>query len=73
MPCICKLQSFSILPQILIRSLIFLFLSGAEPLVAQDIAELVVFTATRRENVLISDVAIFPTHQASATVSYAKS
>lgn len=36
---------------------------GVEPLTPDDIAELVVFTAGRRENVVIADTLIFPNHQ----------
>lgn len=37
--------------------------SGCEPLTPDDIAEVVVFTATRRENVVIADTLVFPSHQ----------
>ncbi|EXJ81531.1 hypothetical protein A1O1_07595 [Capronia coronata CBS 617.96] len=37
--------------------------SGCEPLTPEDIAEVVVFTAGRRENVVIADTLIFPNHQ----------
>lgn len=59
------LQSFSVW-------LTFLVSSGVEPLTPDDIAEIVVFTATRRENVVLSDVAVFPSHQASALVMHRK-
>lgn len=36
-----------------------------EPLTPDDIAEVVVFAATRRENVVIADTLIFPQHQVS--------
>lgn len=36
-----------------------------EPLTPEDIAEVVVFAATRRENVVIADTLIFPQHQVS--------
>lgn len=39
---------------------------GGEPLTPDDIAEVIVFTATRRENVVIADTLIFPQHQVSA-------
>ncbi|ETN42158.1 uncharacterized protein HMPREF1541_04099 [Cyphellophora europaea CBS 101466] len=45
---------------------------GVEPLTGQDIAEVVVFTAGRRENVVIADSLIFPNHQAAATVMHRK-
>ncbi|KAI7861145.1 hypothetical protein BDC45DRAFT_577881 [Circinella umbellata] len=40
---------------------------GIQPLVAQDIAEIIVFTAGRPPHVNIADMLIFPTNQASAT------
>lgn len=36
---------------------------GVEPLTPEDIAEVIVFTAGRRENVVIADTLIFPNHQ----------
>lgn len=42
---------------------------GMEPLTPEDIAEVVVFTATRRENVVIADTLIFPQHQVSMLLS----
>lgn len=38
---------------------------GVEPLTGQDIAEVVVFAAGRRENVVIADTLVFPSHQVS--------
>ena len=38
---------------------------GCDPLTPDDIAEVVVFNAGRRENVVIADTLIFPNHQAS--------
>ncbi|KIV93616.1 hypothetical protein PV10_04817 [Exophiala mesophila] len=46
---------------------------GVEPLTPDDIAEIVVFTVGRRENVVIADTLIFPNHQAAATVMHRKS
>lgn len=46
---------------------------GVEPLTGQDIAEVVVFAAGRRENVVLADSLIFPNHQAAATVMHRKS
>ncbi|KAK7538162.1 NADP-dependent L-serine/L-allo-threonine dehydrogenase-like protein ydfG [Phyllosticta citribraziliensis] len=46
---------------------------GVEPLTADDIAEVIVFAAGRRENVVIADTLIFPNHQAAATVMHRKS
>ena len=34
-----------------------------DPLTPDDIAEVIVFSATRRENVVIADTLIFPSHQ----------
>ncbi|KAI1498161.1 hypothetical protein F5X99DRAFT_412334 [Biscogniauxia marginata] len=47
--------------------------AGVEPLTPDDIAEVVVFVASRRENVVVADTLIFPSHQASATVLHRKS
>lgn len=38
---------------------------GVEPLTGDDIAEVVVFAAGRRENVVIADTLVFPSHQVS--------
>ena len=38
---------------------------GCEPLTPDDIAEVVVFNAGRRENVVVADTLIFPSHQVS--------
>ncbi|KAF2396515.1 NAD(P)-binding protein [Trichodelitschia bisporula] len=46
--------------------------AGCEPLTPDDIAEVVVFTASRRENVVIADTLVFPSHQAGAGVLYKK-
>lgn len=43
--------------------------AGCEPLTGEDIAEVVVFAAGRRENVVIADTLIFPSHQVSGTWS----
>ncbi|KAF1816904.1 NAD(P)-binding protein [Eremomyces bilateralis CBS 781.70] len=40
--------------------------AGCDPLTPDDIAEVIVFTAGRRENVVIADTLIFPQHQAGA-------
>ncbi|ORY93502.1 hypothetical protein BCR43DRAFT_497042 [Syncephalastrum racemosum] len=45
---------------------------GLEPLVGQDIAELVTFTASRPPHVNICDMLVFPTAQADARTSYRK-
>ncbi|KAF2627150.1 NADP-dependent l-serine/l-allo-threonine dehydrogenase-like protein ydfg [Macroventuria anomochaeta] len=46
---------------------------GVEPLTGDDIAEVVVFAAGRRENVVLADTLVFPNHQAAATVMHRKS
>ncbi|KAI2846591.1 hypothetical protein CBS147345_8146 [Aspergillus niger] len=46
--------------------------AGCEPLTPDDIAEVVVFAAGRRENVVIADTLIFPSHQASPTSMHRK-
>jgi 3-hydroxy acid dehydrogenase/malonic semialdehyde reductase len=46
---------------------------GVEPLTPEDIAEVVVFVAGRRENVVVADTLIFPSHQAGAGVMHRKS
>ncbi|KAK4651594.1 hypothetical protein QC762_602210 [Podospora pseudocomata] len=47
--------------------------AGCEPLTPDDIAEVVVFVAGRRENVVIADTLIFPSHQAGAGILHKKS
>jgi 3-hydroxy acid dehydrogenase / malonic semialdehyde reductase len=39
--------------------------ADCEPLTPDDVAEVVVFAAGRRENVVIADSLIFPNHQVS--------
>ncbi|KAH6889108.1 hypothetical protein B0T10DRAFT_561597 [Thelonectria olida] len=46
--------------------------AGVEPLTPNDIAEVIVFNATRRENVVVADTLIFPNHQAGAGTLYRK-
>ncbi|KAF4125361.1 3-hydroxy acid dehydrogenase / malonic semialdehyde reductase [Geosmithia morbida] len=46
--------------------------AGCEPLTPDDIAEIIVFNASRRENLVIADSLVFPNHQASATVLHRK-
>ncbi|KAJ5356362.1 Short-chain dehydrogenase/reductase SDR [Penicillium concentricum] len=46
---------------------------GVEPLTGDDIAEIVVFSAGRRENVVIADTLVFPNHQAAAGILHRKS
>ncbi|KAF2866352.1 hypothetical protein BDV95DRAFT_505119 [Massariosphaeria phaeospora] len=45
---------------------------GVEPLTPEDVAEVVVFAAGRRENVVVADALVFPNHQAAATVMHRK-
>ncbi|KAH9905030.1 hypothetical protein F4778DRAFT_780185 [Xylariomycetidae sp. FL2044] len=47
--------------------------AGCEPLTPEDIAEVIVFSAGRRENVVVADTLIFPNHQAAATIMHKKS
>jgi hypothetical protein len=42
---------------------------GGEPLTPGDIAEIIVFGATRRENVVLADSLVFPSHQVCPTSS----
>jgi len=46
--------------------------AGCDPLTPDDVAEVVVFAAGRRENVVIAETLIFPQHQGSATVVHRK-
>ncbi|KAL4943272.1 hypothetical protein BDV06DRAFT_190413 [Aspergillus oleicola] len=46
--------------------------ANCEPLTPDDIAEVIVFAAGRRENVVIADTLIFPSHQASPGHLYKK-
>ncbi|RYP51877.1 hypothetical protein DL768_002845 [Monosporascus sp. mg162] len=45
---------------------------GCDPLTPDDIAEVIVFAATRRENVVVADTLVFPNHQASALIMHRK-
>ncbi|OAL72707.1 hypothetical protein A7D00_2480 [Trichophyton violaceum] len=47
--------------------------AGCDPLTAEDIAEVIVFTAGRPENVVIADTLIYPQHQGSPTTLYRRS
>lgn len=47
--------------------------AGVDPLTPDDIAEVVVFVAGRKENVVVADTLIFPSHQAGAGVMHRKS
>ncbi|KAL2140093.1 hypothetical protein VTI28DRAFT_4273 [Corynascus sepedonium] len=46
--------------------------AGVDPLTPDDIAEVVVFVASRRQNVVVADTLIFPSHQAGAGVLHRK-
>lgn len=46
---------------------------GSEPLIAEDIAEIIVFGITRRENTVIAETLVFPNHQAGAVHVYKRS
>ncbi|KXJ97260.1 short chain dehydrogenase [Microdochium bolleyi] len=46
---------------------------GCEPLKPEDVAEVIVFAATRRQNVVIADTLILPSHQGAATIMHRKS
>jgi hypothetical protein len=52
--------------------LLTVFYRGVELLTPGGIAEMVVFAATRRENVVTADTLIFPSHQAGGTALYRK-
>ncbi|KAL4806731.1 hypothetical protein BDV18DRAFT_152128 [Aspergillus unguis] len=43
---------------------------GCEPLTPEDIAEVIVFAAGRKENVVVAGTLLFPNHQASATIMH---
>ncbi|VVT50766.1 uncharacterized protein SAPINGB_P002873 [Magnusiomyces paraingens] len=45
---------------------------GTEPLVAEDIAEIITFALTRRQNFVVAETLVFPSHQASASHIYRK-
>jgi 3-hydroxy acid dehydrogenase / malonic semialdehyde reductase len=62
---IVKLQEFSVVRFYGDKSKADQVYKGAEPLTPDDIAEVVVFTAGRRDNVVIADTLIFPTCQVS--------
>ncbi|KAF2798083.1 NAD(P)-binding protein [Melanomma pulvis-pyrius CBS 109.77] len=47
--------------------------AGCEPLTPDDVAEVIVFAAGRRENVVVADTLLFPSHQASPTHVHRKS
>ncbi|KAK4064804.1 uncharacterized protein Triagg1_8991 [Trichoderma aggressivum f. europaeum] len=44
--------------------------AGCDPLTPEDIAEVIVFAATRRENVVVAESLLYPNHQASALIMH---
>lgn len=42
-------------------------ISGCDPLTPDDVAEVIVFAATRRENVVVADTLLYPNHQVSGS------
>lgn len=46
--------------------------SGTEPLVAEDIAEIIVFALSRRQNTVIAETLVFPSNQAGAAAIHRK-
>lgn len=44
--------------------------AGTEPLVAEDIAEVITFALTRKQNTVIAETLVFPTNQASSSHLY---
>ncbi|KAF2023609.1 NAD(P)-binding protein [Setomelanomma holmii] len=44
--------------------------AGCDPLTPDDVAEVIVFAAGRRENVVVADTLVYPSHQASPTDVY---
>ncbi|WPK24252.1 hypothetical protein PUMCH_001519 [Australozyma saopauloensis] len=47
--------------------------AGTEPLVAEDIAEIITFAVTRKQNTVLAETLVFSTNQASATHLYRSS
>ncbi|KAI8631955.1 NAD(P)-binding protein [Xylariaceae sp. FL1651] len=47
--------------------------AGCDPLTPDDIAEVVVFVAGRRENVVVADTLVYPNHQAGAGTMHRRS
>ena len=45
------------------------FARGGEPLTGEDIAEIIVFAASRRENVVVADTLVFPSNQVRSVES----
>ncbi|OAL43096.1 NAD(P)-binding protein [Pyrenochaeta sp. DS3sAY3a] len=41
--------------------------AGCDPLTPDDVAEVIVFAASRRQNVVLAETLLFPSHQASST------
>lgn len=47
--------------------------AGRTPLTAEDIAEIIVFATSRKDNTVLSEVVVFPTDQAGSTSVFRKS
>lgn len=46
--------------------------AGVEPLTPEDVAEVIVFGLTRRQNTVVAETLVFPSHQGSAQTVYRK-
>jgi 3-hydroxy acid dehydrogenase/malonic semialdehyde reductase len=46
--------------------------SGCDPLTPDDVAEVIVFAVGRRENVVVADTLMFPSHQVRLRTLYWK-
>jgi 3-hydroxy acid dehydrogenase/malonic semialdehyde reductase len=46
--------------------------SGVEPLTADDVAEIIVFALTRRQNTVVAETLLFPSHQGAAQMLHRK-
>lgn len=46
---------------------------GADPLAPEDIAEIIVFGCTRKENTVMADTLVFPSYQAGSSSTYKRS
>ena len=63
----CNIQEFSLIRARGDKTKADAVYSGVTPLTPDDIAEIVVFAAGRRENVVFADSLLFPNHQVSET------
>jgi len=57
-------------PRKFLRQLLHIRLDMSHPVVAEDIAEEIVWAASRPPHVNIAETLIFPVNQASATINY---